>query len=256
MIIAIDIGNTNIVMGIIKDDKILLIQRFATDRQRTEDEYAVLLKNILDLHCIEPSGINGGIISSVVPSLTNILKRTIQITLGIVPLVVGPGVKTGLNILIDNPKQLGSDIVVDAIAAMHEYKGPLIILDMGTATTISAVDGKGNYLGRVIIPGLKISHDALTGRTAQLPYISLEAPPCAIGKNTIEAMQSGLIFGHAALLDGMIDRVQKELNGTATIIATGGLAPLIIPYCNHHIIYDDTLLIKGMLLIYKKNIKE
>ncbi len=253
MIIALDAGNTNIVMGVIKENKILFTARFATDKKKTVDEYIIFFKTILELHGVVLGEITGGIISSVVPQLTNILRRAVMSISGISPLTVGAGVKTGLNILIDNPKKLGSDMVVDAIAAIHEYGGPLIILDVGTATTISAVDKKGNYLGSVIAPGLNISHEALTAYTAQLPHISLEAPPHAIGKNTVEAMQSGLVMGHASMLDGMIDRVQAELKDPAKIVATGGLAKVLIPLCRHQIIYDNDLLIKGLLLIYQKN---
>lgn len=261
MIIALDAGNTNITLGVIEKKKILFTARFATDTKKTVDEYAVFFKTNLELRGIELSMIEGGIISSVVPTVTNILRRAIEAIAGITPLVVGPGVKTGLNILIDNPKQLGSDMVVDAIAASHEYKGPLIILDIGTATTISALDGKGNYLGSVISPGLNISHEALTSYTAQLPHISLEAPENAIGKNTVDAMQSGLVLGHAAMLDGMIDRVEEEMKiqlktkDTPTVVATGGLARIILPNCRHKIFFDNDLLIKGLLLIYEKNVK-
>lgn len=255
MIIALDTGNTNIVLGIIDHDQVLFSARFATDRGKTEDEYAVFFKNILELHGITSEDLDGGIIASVVPPLTHVLQRAVEMVSGITPLIVGPGVKTGLNILIDNPKQLGSDMVVDAIAAMHDYEGPLIILDVGTATTMSVVDGKGSYLGSVIIPGIRISQEALTSRTSQLPRISLESPSRVIGKNTIEAMQSGLVFGQASLLDGMIDRIEAELGLTTTVVATGGLARIIIPHCHHKIIYDDDLLIKGLMIIYKKNAK-
>lgn len=255
MIIALDAGNTNIVLGIIENDTVLFSARFATDRGKTEDEYAVFFKNILELHDVNPKEIHGGIISSVVPPLTNVLKRAIQLVSGITTLVVGPGVKTGLNILIDNPKQLGSDLVVVAVAALHEYPGPLILLDMGTATTFSALDAKGNFLGVVILPGVRVSQDALTSQTSQLPHISLEAPAHVIGRNTIDSMQSGLIYGQASMIDGMIDRIQEELDGTATVVATGGLSKQILPHCKHTIHYDNDLLIKGLLLIYKKNSK-
>ncbi len=253
MIIALDVGNTNIVLGIVENDVVRFSARLSTDRSKTEDEYAVFFKNILELHDVNPKEIQGGIISSVVPPLTNVLKRAIELVSGSTPLVVGPGVKTGLNILIDNPKQLGSDLVVVAVAALQEYPAPLILLDMGTATTFSAIDSKGNFQGVVILPGAGVSQDALTNRTSQLPHISLDAPPRVIGRNTIDSMQSGMLYGQASMVDGMIERIQEELDGPATVIATGGLAKQIIPHCKKHILYDNDLLIKGLLFIYKKN---
>ncbi|MEG1873101.1 MAG: type III pantothenate kinase, partial [Ruthenibacterium sp.] len=166
---------------------------------------------------------------------------------------IGPGIKTGLNILIDNPAQLGSDLVVDAVAAIHAYEKPLIIIDMGTATTFSVVDQKGNYLGGVICSGLKISLDALTARTSQLQSIGLEPPKSVIGCNTVDCMKSGAIYGGASMLDGMIDRIQEEMGQKAIVVATGGLGKFVVPYCKHPIIYDDALLLKGLWLIYKKN---
>lgn len=253
MILALDAGNTNIVLGIVEHDTVLFSARLATDRSKTEDEYAVFFKNILELHNVNPRDIHGGIISSVVPPLTHVLKRAIELVSGTTPLVVGPGVKTGLNILIDNPKQLGSDLVVDAVAALAEYPAPLILLDMGTATTFSAIDARGNFLGVVILPGVRVSQEALSSRTSQLPHISMEAPDHVIGRNTTASMQSGMVYGQASMVDGMIDRIQEELGGTATVIATGGLSRQIIPHCRHKILYDNDLLIKGLLLIYKRN---
>ena len=253
MIIALDTGNTNIVIGIVEDDRILFSARVATDHQKTEHEYAVFFRNIMLMHGINRHDITGGIISSVVPQVTDILKRAVMICCEVEPLVVGPGIKTGLNILIDNPRQLGSDLVVDAVAALAEYKPPLIILDLGTASTMSVVDAKGNYRGGVIIPGVRISLDALASRASQLQNISLEAPPHVIGTNTIDCMKSGLVFGQASMFDGMIDRIEEELGEKATVIATGGLARPIMTQCRHKILIDDDLLIKGLVQIYKKN---
>ena len=253
MIIALDVGNTNIVFGIVKGDDVLFSARFATDQRKTEDEYAVFFKEILDLHQIDHQKIKGGIISSVVPPLTRILARAVTLVSGVTPMIVGPGVKTGLNILIDQPRQLGSDMVVDAVAALSLYQPPLIILDLGTASTMSVIDQKGNYIGSVIIPGIRISLDALASRTAQLPRVSLEAPEHVIGRNTVTAMQSGLIYGQASLIDGMIDRIEHELDMQTQIVATGGLSKIIIPHCTHDIHYDQDLLIRGLLLIYRRN---
>ena len=254
MIIALDTGNTNIVIGIATDEgKILFSARVATDRQKTEHEYAVFFRNIVLMQGIDRHEIDGAIISSVVPELTDILKRAVRIFCGAEAMVVGPGLKTGLNIQIDNPKQLGSDLVVDAVAALAQYQPPLIILDLGTASTMSVLDKDGVYRGGVIIPGVRISLDALASRASQLQNISLEAPGHVIGTNTIDCMKSGLIYGQASMFDGMIDRIQEELGQKATVIATGGLARPILSHSHHDITIDDDLLIKGLMLIYKKN---
>ncbi len=254
MILALDTGNTNIVIGVVDDaGKILFSARVSTDHQKTEHEYAVFFRIIMLMHEINRHEINGSIISSVVPQLTEILCRSVRICCGVDPLVVGPGLKTGLNIRIDNPKQLGSDLVVDAVAALAEYKPPLIILDLGTASTMSVVGPNGDYLGGVIIPGVRLSLDALASRASQLQNISLEAPPHVIGTNTIDCMKSGLVFGQAAMFDGMIDRIEAELGQEATVVATGGLARPILTHASHKILIDDDLLIKGLIVIYNKN---
>ena len=253
MIIAVDIGNTNIVVGAIDKDVPLFVERISTDRIKTDLEYAVTLKTILELHHIAPEDCSGSIISSVVPPVTTTVNQALEKLLGKRALVVGPGVKTGLNIKLENPAQLGSDLVVDAVAGIAEYPVPLLIIDMGTATTISAIDAKCNYIGGVIIPGAKVALDSLTSRTSQLPSISFEAPKKPIGTNTIECMKSGIVLGNAATLDGMIDRMEDEMGCKCTVIATGGLARFVIPHCRKKIIFDDTLLLKGLNIIYRKN---
>lgn len=253
MILAIDIGNTNTVIGCCKDNEILFVERLSTDSSRTVLEYAISIKNVLELYQIQPGALKGSIISSVVPPLTNLFRDAIRKIVGKEPMIVGPGVKTGLNILMDNPGQVGSDLIVNAVAALAEHPVPLIIIDLGTATTISVVDSKKNYIGGMILPGIRVSLDSLVNRASQLHRISLEAPKRLIGKNTAECMKSGVIHGNAACIDGMIDRIEKELKTKATVIATGGLAGSIIPHCTHKIILDDALLLKGLLYIYKKN---
>ncbi|MDY3918966.1 MAG: type III pantothenate kinase [Candidatus Limivivens sp.] len=253
MILAIDIGNTNIVIGCIKDQKILFVERLSTNPTQTVLEYAISFKNALELYQITPDQISGSIISSVVPPVTNIVKEAIiKITRQNV-MIVGPGVKTGLNILTDNPAQLGSDLVVDAVAAIAEYPTPLIIFDLGTATTISVVDKKKNYIGGMILPGIRVSLDSLVSRTSQLPRISLDPPKKVIGTNTIDCMKSGVLLGNAACMDGMIDRIEQELGEKATVVATGGMAKIVVPNCQKQIILDDALLLKGLWLIYKRN---
>ena len=255
MLLAIDIGNTNIVIALIEGRKILHQVRIATDQIKTSDQYSMDLNNTLSLYGLERSQIDDVIISSVVPPVLNSLRTAVMKLTGKAPLVVGPGVKTGLNIQMEDPAQLGSDLVVTAVAALKEFQPPLIIIDMGTATTFSAIDKSGTYIGGSISTGVKISSVALTGNTAQLPGISLDAPKKAIGKNTVEAMRSGLMLGTACMLDGMIDRYREELGGEATVLATGGIAKYVLPMCRREIRYDRDLLIKGLIVIYENNRK-
>ncbi len=253
MILAIDVGNTNIVIGCIKGEKVKFVERVSTDLSKTELEYVVEFKTLFDLYNISMEEITGSIISSVVPPLNNILKSALGKMFHKEPLLVGPGVKTGLNILMDNPGQLGSDLVVNAVAGLQYYGAPIIMIDMGTATTISVVDDKKNYIGGMILPGVKVSLDSLVNRTSQLPRISLEAPKKVIGKNTIDCMKSGIVMGQAACLDGMIERIFDELGYEAPVVATGGLSGSIVPHCKQSIIYDNELTLKGLGIIYKKN---
>lgn len=254
MILAIDMGNTNIVVGCIKNDNILFVERISTDLLKTELEYAVSFKTVFELYGINSAEIHGAIISSVVPPLTGIIGSAVEKIIGKKPMVVGPGVKTGLNILMDNPKTVGADLIVDAVAGISEYGAPLIVIDMGTATTISVIDKDRNYIGGMIIPGLRVSMDSLVNRTSQLPRIGFEAPGKVIGTNTVDCMKSGIINGNAAMLDGMIERIEEELGYPAKVIATGGLAKVVIPMCKKDIINDDSLLLKGLNIIYNKNI--
>ena len=253
MILAIDIGNTNIVLGCIRERHILFTERLSTDHSKTGLEHAISLKIVLEMHQINPEEIDGAIIGSVVPPLTGLFQEALQKIIGRSAMVVGPGIKTGLNILMDNPAQVGSDLIVGAVAGIAEYPLPLILIDMGTATTICVIDSRKNYIGGMILPGLRVSLDSLTSRTSQLPRISLDPPKRLIGKNTIECMKSGVLYGNASCLDGMIDRIEADLGQKTTVVATGGLAKRIVPLCAHSIILDDELLLKGLLLIYEKN---
>ncbi|MGN1134768.1 MAG: type III pantothenate kinase [Oscillospiraceae bacterium] len=253
MILAIDVGNTNIVIGCCEGGKIAFSERISTSRENTALEYAISFKTILELYSIKQDEINGAIISSVVPSVTSTIKHAIKKITGVDAKVVGPGTKTGLNIVIDNPAQLGSDLVVDAVAGISEYPLPLIIFDMGTATTAAVIDSNGCYLGGMIIPGVNVSLNALTAGTSQLPKINLEPPKKVIGSNTIDCMKSGIIFGQASMIDGVIERLEDELGKKCTVIATGGLSGSIIPYCKRKVIHDKDLLLKGLIKIYEKN---
>ncbi|NCB94363.1 MAG: type III pantothenate kinase [Clostridia bacterium] len=253
MILAIDIGNTNIVVGCIDEKKTYFIERLSTDRSKTELEYAIVIKNVLDIYHIETSQLIGGIVCSVVPQITQIVRIAAEKILQKKVMVLGPGIKTGMNILMDNPAQVGSDLIADAVGALREYPTPLIIFDMGTATTVCVVDKNKNYIGGMIFPGVRTSLDALTARAAQLSGIDLEAPRRVIGKNTIECMKSGVINSNAAAIDGLITRIEGELGQKATVVATGGLAKSIVPHCCQEVIMDEDLLLKGLLSIYGKN---
>ena len=255
MLLAIDIGNTNLVIGCFRDDKILFKARIATDRTRTSDQYGVEIKNMLEAYGVDRSDIKDCIISSVVPPVFNSVRTGVIKIIGKQPMVVGPGLKTGLNIHVDVPSQVGSDRIVIAVAALAEYKAPLLLMDLGTATTIEAVEPDNVYMGGVIIPGVRVSLDALTSRAAQLPGISLDQPKQVIGKNTVDCMRSGMMYGTAAMIDGLVERMEEELGHRCTLIATGGLAQFIIPLCKREIILEKDLLLKGLNIIYKKNKK-
>ena len=254
MILAIDIGNTNIVLGCIDNRNILFTERISTDQQKTDLEHAISVKTVLELHNIKPSCISGAIIASVVPPITYLISSAVKKITGCTAMVVGPGIRTGLNILMDNPASVGADLIVGAVAAIAEYPCPLIIIDMGTATTFAVVDEKKNYIGGMILPGIRVSLDSLTSRTSQLPRISLDPPKRLIGRNTIDSMKSGILYGNASCIDGMTERIMDELGMRTTVIATGGLAETITPLCRQDIILHNELLLKGLLLIYEKNI--
>ena len=253
MLLAIDIGNTNIVIGGIDPNKIYFIERLSTVRTKTELEYAVDIKTVLDIYGITDNDIDGCIISSVVPQITEVARLATKKIIKKDVVVLGPGVKTGLNIQTDHPGELGADLVAAAVAGIAEYKVPLVIIDMGTATTASVIDSQKKYLGGMILPGVGISLDALTSRASQLSGISIEAPKKVIGKNTIDCMKSGILYSNAASIDGIVERIEEELGEKVTVVATGGLAKTIVPHCKRDIIIDDDLLLKGLLIIYEKN---
>ncbi len=255
MPLAVDIGNTNIVLGCFHEQEIEFIARIATERGRTAEQYAAEIKGIIQLYDKDPKNIEGSIISSVVPPLTTVLKNAVQRITGKAPMIVGPGLKTGLNIRIDNPAQLGADLVVTAVAGIRRYSLPQIIIDMGTATTFSVISKKGEYLGGSILAGLNLSLNALSSGTAQLPAIDLSSPQRVCGTNTIDCMTSGAVYGSASMVDGMIERLSDELGETPVVIATGGLSKLIIPHCKHDILLNDDLLLQGLSDLYYKNKK-
>ena len=253
MLLAVDVGNSNIVIGAIKDGKILFEARIATDLIRTSDQYAVEIKDILELYDAKGSDFEGCILSSVVPPLLNSLRTAIRKLTGKIPLTVGPEIRTDLKIAIDNPSQVGGDLLVGAVAALRHYQPPMAIIDMGTATTITVIDREGTFVGGCICPGVRISMEALNTRTAQLPGISLQAPDKVIGKNTIECMQSGLMHGAASMLDGLLSRIEEEAGHKLNVIMTGGISRFVVPLCRHEMTYDKDLLLKGLWVLYEMN---
>ena len=255
MILAVDIGNSNIVIGGIEGMDIRFEARLRTDATKTSDEYCIDLKMILEVYEVQADRLEGAIISSVVPQVLNSMKTAIKKLTGHNALVVGPGLKTGLNIKIENPAQTGADLVVGSVAVLREHKAPIIVIDMGTATTVTVLDETGAFIGGSICPGVKISLDALTDRTALLPGLQLDQPKRAIGRNTIDCMRSGIMLGTACMLDGLVERMEEELGSKATVVATGGIAKFIIPMCRTPIIYDKDLLLKGLAILYRENVR-
>ena len=253
MVLAIDIGNTHILLGCFEDRKILFTELLSTDRSYTDLEYASLIKSALEFNVASFEDIEGAIISSVVPSVTGTIKTAVERFANVSPIVVGPGVKTGLKIRIDNPAQLGSDLVVSAVAGIKEYGVPQINIYMGTATAFSLIDSEKNYLGTSIGAGMGIAAEALSSKTSQLPNIAFETPRKVIGTNTVDSMKSGLICQNAALIDGMIERIEEEYGEECVIVATGRYSSLVTPLCKHKIICDKELILKGLIEVYYKN---
>ena len=245
MILAVDIGNTNIVFGAFEGDTLRFTSRISTVRNRMEDEYAVTLLSVLHLNHLPEAEFDGAILSSVVPELTPVLKRAIQKVITGKVLIIGPGIKTGLDIKIDSPGGVGADLVCSAVYAKSVMPLPAIIIDMGTATKLTVLDKSGAFIGGAIVPGMKVSLDALASSTAQLPAIGIEAPKTAIC--------SGSVFGSAAMVDGMIDRFCEELGQQASVIITGGHARHIVPLCRHQMIYNQDVMLLGLKIIYDKN---
>lgn len=252
-VLTVDIGNSNICIGCVNDHKVEFVERLHSDRNQTDLEFAALVRMVLYLHNIDFKTLDGSIVSSVVPPLTGALCKAVEMLTGIRSMVVGPDLKTGLNRL---PQGVGADLIVGAVAAIEYYTAPAIIIDLGTATTMTVLDHEKHFIGGIIYPGVSIALQSLSSGTAQLPHIELVAPKKVINMETIESMQAGVIYGNAGAMDALIDRMTAELGYEATIIATGGLAPLIIPYCRHEIIIDDELLLKGLDSLFYMNLSE
>lgn len=251
MILAVDVGNTNIVIGVIDGERLVTSGRMATSTLETDDDYAMRLHSFIQLNKV--SEITGAIISSVVPALNRTLKKAVKRVTGVDAITVGPGIKTGLNIKLDNPAEMGADLVAGAVGGVSKYPCPQIIFDLGTATTASVIDKNGCYLGGAILCGVKTAINAISKGTAQLYQVDISSPEKAIGTNTTDCMKSGAVFGTAAIIDGFVKRFEKELGEKATVIATGGLAKTIVEHCEADIIYDENLIIDGLRVIYEKN---
>ena len=253
MILAIDVGNTNIVIGCINDGEICHVFRLSTSIARTADECAADIKSILDFNSIDIGHIDGAAISCVVPPLTRVFKDAVKLLADTDAIIVGAGVKTGLNILIDDPGSLGGDMVATAVGALASYDLPVIIVDLGTATKMYVINKTGGFMGGAIAPGVSLSLTALVAGTSQLPRVPIEAPAKSISANTIDCMKSGAIFGAASMIDGMTERFEAELGERAQIIATGGLADAVYTHCKRKIIHDPHLILHGLAIIYEKN---
>ncbi len=255
MLLTLDLGNTNLTAGVFRGEDLICEFRIATDRTRTGDQYAADLLSMLRLYNMDPADIHGAILGSVVPSLDNAFCKAVTRVIGKEPLMVGPGIKSGINIRIDNPAQLGADLLVGGVAAVHKYGAPCIVWDLGTATTVSVVDKDGAFRGGAIMPGVATSLDSLISRASLLPNIRLQAPAHVIGTNSVDSMRSGAVFGTAAMVDGMCDRIVEELGYDAQVIVTGGLGAEIAACCRRETVYDGRLLLDGLRILYERNAK-
>ena len=256
MLLAVDVGNTETVLGIFRDDELAWHWRLATVPERTADELALLFGGFLEHQGLSfDRHVTGVVISSVVPTATQSLREMVRGYFHFTPVVVEPGVKTGVSVLTDNPKEVGADRIVNALAAFTKYGGPAIVVDFGTATTFDAISEAGEYVGGAIAPGIQISARALYERTARLPRIELSAPRSVVGKNTVESLQSGIVFGYSAMVDGMVERLAKEL-GTPSVIATGGLASIVIEECQSIDHHEPWLTLDGLRLVFEKNAEQ
>lgn len=256
MLLTIDVGNTNVVIGCIENGRTVSVSRMSTNPDDLASDCALKMRQSFELDHIDCTAFEGAIMSSVVPQVNSAICEAVKKLTGLDCMVVGAGLKTGINIKLDDPGTLAADLLTGAVGALSKYEPPIIVVDMGTASTIIAIDREGSYLGGAIVPGVKLSLSALCSGTSLLPSIAVEAPKKCIGTNTIDCMKSGVVFGAASMVDGMIDRMLAELGEDARLVATGGVSKEIIPYCTHDIAYEPDLILMGLQVIYDKNKKK
>ena len=254
MVLCIDVENSDITLGGFRDSELAFIAKLSTAVSETEDEYAVKILNILALRGVDKDEIKGVIIASVVPQLNSVVIGAVKLLYGLEPIVVGPGVKSGINIHCDTPSSVGADLICASVAAYTVYGGPSLIVDMGTATKMIVVNAKGTFVGVSIVPGILMGLNALAEGAAQLPNVSLEAPGAVVAKNTVDCMKSGAVFGHASLIDGMIERINEEMGEELAVYATGKFASVVLPHCKHALKLDEHLVLKGLNIIYNLNV--
>lgn len=253
MLLVLDIGNTNTVVGVYDGERLVAHWRLTTARNRTDDEYAILMASLFTRHHLAPEQIKQAVLGSVVPTLTGAFEKAVEGCFGIKPLVVGPGVKTGIKLKFDNPKEIGADRIANAVGGFAKYGGPLIIVDFGTATTFDYISEDGTYMGGVIAPGMKIAAEALFERASKLPKVELEYPETVLGRNTVQSMQSGIMHGYAALVDGLVERLRSETETGARVVGTGGLAGVLAPRTMTLKTVDDWITLDGLRIIFERN---
>jgi type III pantothenate kinase len=253
MLLVIDVGNTNTVLGLYDQDELVHDWRIRTVADHTVDEYGMLIYNLYKNSRVRPRAIKDIIISCVVPTMLNILEPLCEKYFNVKPLIVGPGIKTGMPILYDNPREVGADRIVNAVAAYEKYGGDIIVVDFGTATTFDYISKKGEYMGGCISPGIMIASEALFNKTAKLPRVELSRPKSVIGKDTVSSMQAGILFGYASLVDGLVNRIKAEIKSDSKVIATGGLATIIAPEAKSINVVDEMLTLEGLRILYTRN---